>query len=401
MLRRSLFLILLATVTGCGAADDEVGSQQTDSTETFNRHLVLLDEQLADGDALSAAEIQAFVAHTPHGTRSVLADHVSNGRTAAEALAAAGSQYDINPLVLLTRLQLEQSLVSKTSATKKKLDWAMGCGCPDYQNCMEAYRGFDKQVECAAERLRTYLTQLDETGATIAGWKVGKGKKTLDGTTVTPKSRATAAIYTYTPWLSSAKNHVSIWKKYATFVGYQTPAPGDCDVVTYPSQVTIQLRPDDALSAEHNDEVSCFLDGDQLIAPDGITIYDASVKVSDHFRLSEFISVSSSRRLLLRPELVATLETMRVSLGSSISPRMAYQSPAALAAACQGCGDGDTCAGSCQTDELSRGTAALIESSAGPTALLQAAAQAGAPSCWAEGDWVYVGIDTALGCPRD
>ncbi len=401
MPRRSLFLIVMAAVAGCGPADDEVGSQQADSTETFNRHLVLLDEQLAGGDSLSATEIQAFVDHTPHGTRSVLADHVSNGRTAAEAIAAAGSQYDINPLVLLTRLQLEQSLVSKTTATQSKLDWAMGCGCHDNSNCIEALRGFDKQVECAADQLRTYLTQQDETGATIAGWEVGQGKQTLDGYTVTPKSRATAAIYTYTPWVSSAKDHVSIWRKYAGFVGYQTPAPGGCAAVTYPSQVTIQLRPDAALSAEHDGEVSCFLDSDQLIAPDGITIYDGSVQLSDHFRLSEFAAVSSSKRLLLEPELVARLETMRVNLGSSISPTMAYLSPATLAEACQACAAANTCTGSCQTDELSLGSAALVESPAGPEALLQAAAQAAVPSCWAEGDWVYVGVGTALGCPRD
>ncbi|MBW2458924.1 MAG: hypothetical protein JRI68_30780 [Deltaproteobacteria bacterium] len=275
----------------------------------------------------------------------------------------------------------------------------MGCGCPDYQNCIEALRGFDKQVACAAERFRTYLTEQDESGATIAGWKVGKAKKTLDGYWVTPKSRATAAIYTYTPWVSSAKDHQLIWKKFAGFVGYQTPTPGNCDAVTYAPDVTIQLRPDAALSAEHDGEVTCFLDAEQLIAPDGLTIYDPSVRLSPHFRLSEFSSVAASPRLLLTPELVTALEATRVALGSSISPRMGYHSPVALDEVCQACQQSDVCPGYCQTAELSRGTAVLVESTAGSTAVINAAAQSGVPSCWAEGDLVYIGVGTSHGCP--
>ncbi len=401
MQRRCLMLFAIAAVAGCGPADSEntdVGSQEADSTE-FNRNLVLLDEQLEDSTSLSAGAIQAFLEDNPWGNRSVLADHVSHGQTAAQALATAASEQQINPLVLLTRLQLEQGLVSKTTATQSKLDWAMGCGCPDYQNCMEAYRGFDKQVACAAERFRTYLTELDETGATIAGWKVGTANKTLDGYWVTPQSRATAAIFTYTPWVSSAKDHVQIWKKLAGFVGYQTPAPGGCGTVTYDTDLTIQLRPDGWLSAEHGGAVTCFLDAEQLIAPDGLTVYDASVKLSPHFRFSEFASVAASTRLLLTPELVTALETTRVALGSSISPRLGYHSPAALAEVCQSCQQGDVCPGYCQTDELSRGTAVLVESSAGPTAVINAAAQSDVPSCWAEGNRVYIGVGAAHGCP--
>ena len=395
---RCLWLLVVAAVAGCGSADEIAESQEAGSTETFNRHLVLLDEALEDGDALTAPEIQAFLDATPYGGRSVLAGHSSHDRTAAQAIAEAAAEHTINPLVLLTRLQLEQSLISKTSASQDRLDWAMGCGCPDYQNCMEAYRGFDKQVACAAERLRSYMTDLDEGGETIAGWRVGKGMKTLDGYTVVPKSQATAAIYTYTPWVSSAKDHVAIWRKLAAFVEYETPTPGDCPALTFPTEVTIQLRPDTALSAEHDGEVTCFLDSEQLIAPDGVTVYDASVKLSSHFRLSEFASVAASPHMLLDPALVAMLETMRIGLGSAISPKLTYHSPTALAASC---GQQESPPGHCESDEISRGSAAMIDSPAGPAALLAAAAEAGAPSCWAEGDWVYVGVGSAMGCPRE
>jgi len=116
--------------------------------------------------------------------------------------------------------------------------------------------------------------------------------------------------------------------------------------------------------------------------------------------LSELTSVAESLRLLLAPELVDALEATRVALGSSISPRLGYHSPAALDEICPGCDNGGACPGHCQTDELSRGTAVLVESSAGVTALMNAAAQASVPSCWAEGDWVYIGVGTTHGCPQ-
>jgi hypothetical protein len=55
---------------------------------------------------------------------------------------------------------------------------------------------------------------------------VGITKSTLDGYSVTPDNEATAAIYTYTPWASSAKNHRKIWVKYANYVDYEPLANG-------------------------------------------------------------------------------------------------------------------------------------------------------------------------------
>jgi hypothetical protein len=193
----------------------------------FDQNEVLLDVELTDAAAMSAAEIQEFLEHTPYGWASVLASHVSNGRTAAQAIADAAAAHGINPLVILTRTQLEQSLIGKKTATQTALDWAMGCGCPDNQPCNQAYKGFDKQVDCMASKFRSYLDDLAEDGTTVAGWSVGKNKQTLDGFTIKPKNAATAAIYTYTPWRSSAQLHTKIWALYRDHVGYVPGDPAD------------------------------------------------------------------------------------------------------------------------------------------------------------------------------
>jgi hypothetical protein len=63
---------------------------------------------------------------------------------------------------------------------------------------MESFRGFDKQLDCAATTLRKHF----DAATTSSGlWKVGVGKKSLDNITVTPANSATASMYAYTPWV--------------------------------------------------------------------------------------------------------------------------------------------------------------------------------------------------------
>ncbi len=191
----------------------------------FDKNDVLTDGELTDSGALDVTLVQAFLNKNPYGWKSVLATYTTGGKTAAQAIVDAAKAHGINPIVVLTRLQLEQSLIGKETATQKALDYAMGCGCPDNQQCNPAYKGFGKQVDCMAARFRSYLDDLGDGGTTVAGFGVGKGKKTLDGYTVTPENQATAAIYTYTPWVSSAKNHRKIWALFADTVGYDGPLP--------------------------------------------------------------------------------------------------------------------------------------------------------------------------------
>jgi hypothetical protein len=218
-------------MSGCAFGDPiegPPGEQSYLSNDNFERGYLMHNVELTDSYALSETEVQEFLDNTPYGGRSVLAGHTSDGISAAQAIVNAAQTYDINPLVMLTRLQVEQSLIGKESASQSKLDKAAGCGCPDNQSCNPAYSGFNKQVDCMASRFRSYLDDLRDNGSTIAGWAVNQSKTTLDGHKVIPKNAATASLYTYTPWVSSQKLHHSIWQKYVDHVGYDaSQAPPD------------------------------------------------------------------------------------------------------------------------------------------------------------------------------
>ncbi len=217
---RVIPILLLAAGCAVSAATGDSGDAQPPVVDAEPEDLAPEESGKADGWAFAANdiiddylfedagymtvdEIQAFLEATPYGGRpSFLATHVVGQRTVAEAVSDAAWRYDISPLVLLVKLQVEMALVGKQEApSTRRVDFAMGCGCPDNRDCSEQWRGLDKQIDCAAERFRSYLTGLDERGETIAEWKVGRAKRTLDPIRVTPRNRATAALYTYTPWV--------------------------------------------------------------------------------------------------------------------------------------------------------------------------------------------------------
>ena len=381
----------------CGGADDGVASQEGEARSSFNRDMVLLDEQLEDPHAMDVEMIQAFLTASPYGKASVLSEHVTpSGKMAAEVIHDAALTHGINPIVLLARVQLEMSLVSQTAASTRRLDWAMGCGCPDDGDCIEAFRGFDQQIDCAAERHRTYLNQLDENGVTQSGWRVGTPKTTSDGETVTPRTRATAALYTYTPWVDAQRKHRSIWNKYVRALSYVTPSPGGCGVAFF-DMVTVQLRPDAELSARFVeagfDDPACFIDSNLLIDPETLAPHKPNVKLSPHFRMNEFSTRSSSTSMLLERELVDTLERTRHELGAAITISVGFQDPGLLACV-------DAC-GALERD-LRQGMGVIVDSKASHEALRQAAKRAGAMSCYDAGDGLFVGAgDPGVGCPAD
>src|SRR6185369_5171369 len=116
---------------------------------TFDQNLVVTDALLIDSLAMSVDDVQAFFEKNPYGTSSWLAKYRSDGMSAAEMVVEAAVAHEINPLILIARMQVETSLVSKTTApSERMINRALGCGCPDGGSCNPAYSGLRSQLDC-------------------------------------------------------------------------------------------------------------------------------------------------------------------------------------------------------------------------------------------------------------
>lgn len=201
---RVLGFSLILTGVACTALteEDPAASQDAALEAQFNKNNVISDAEL-QGSTMTVVEVQRFLDKTPYGTKSALASYTENGQTAAQIIHAEALKYKISPIAMLARLQTEQALVSKTTAAKSVTDIAFGCGCPDSASCGPKYYGLENQAACAAGSLRRSIDR-QTTGTTISGWKKGVAKKSQDQVEILPENAATAALYTYTPWVGES-----------------------------------------------------------------------------------------------------------------------------------------------------------------------------------------------------
>jgi hypothetical protein len=200
-------LSVFALCAGCASASDHdelsdfdpVDGKQDGVAASFDRDEIMSDSFFTDVTTIGAAEMQLLLEQSPYGGRSWLADEVVGGRRASEVIVAEATRAGINPVLLVTRLQVEQSLVSRASRPpQSRIDRALGCGCPDGGGCQAAFRGFEKQMACGADTLRRWFDRsIDGTGI----WIRNQRKVTSDGLAVTPRTHATASLYAYTPWV--------------------------------------------------------------------------------------------------------------------------------------------------------------------------------------------------------
>jgi hypothetical protein len=160
-----------------------------------DRHRLIEDSDLAGDQDVTVAQIQKLLEN--HG--SALATFSEGGKTAAQWIVTESKAAQISPVYMVARIETESSLIR--SGTLSKIRQATGCACPDGAPCDPKFAAFNLQVRCAAELMRGYLTDLAADNSTITGWGVGVGKNTFDPCWVVPQNRATAALYTYTPWV--------------------------------------------------------------------------------------------------------------------------------------------------------------------------------------------------------
>lgn len=169
----------------------------------FDRAFVLDDRDvdlvLAPGSSLTRAAIARFLSGTGGAIGQMVFSDRGLDRTVAEIIESAAIENRITAQFLLAMLEKEQGLITDPSPSQHQLDYAMGYGCPS--SCDPARAGFAKQVRAAAAQHRAYLDDLAQGNQTVSGWGVGVPKITLDGLVVTPSNRATAAAYTYNPYV--------------------------------------------------------------------------------------------------------------------------------------------------------------------------------------------------------
>ena len=201
-----LFVLAACTVGG----EEELGTDEPTDYEVdpddgkgdgvsakFNQNDVVGDDIFTG--TMTVAEVQMFFEQSPYKNRSWLADYSVDGKSAAQLIVDVATAERVSPLMLISRMQVEASLVSKTARpTQYRIDRALGCGCPDGGSCSSSYRGFAPQLVCGAKILRKwYDGSINGDGL----WIKGVAKRTLDPKTVTATNHATASLYAYTPWV--------------------------------------------------------------------------------------------------------------------------------------------------------------------------------------------------------
>lgn len=175
----------------------------------FNLEYLISDAELVTYQSMSQTDIQRFL----ESKGSYLSNYfmlLDTGErvSAAELVFRAAQNHRINPRFLLALLQKEQGLIEEVTPQKSQLDWAAGYGCFDNQACNERWRGFQKQINSAAEQFRYYYEHIEEYN-----FRPGKAS-TVDGQTVVPRNVVTAAMYNYTPHLQGNALFRAVWTKY-------------------------------------------------------------------------------------------------------------------------------------------------------------------------------------------
>lgn len=169
--------------------------------------------------------VQTFFERTPYNRRSFLATYSSNGASAAGAVLSAAVKYKINPIVLLVRMQMAQGLIglAEYPEPSSRVEYAFECGCDGAGNCLPETAGLDRQLECVAARLASYLQQIRdslEPPVTFGGWGPGVPALTLDGVTVTPADESSAALYQLDPVYGEKDKLGGAWVFYRIYLRY-------------------------------------------------------------------------------------------------------------------------------------------------------------------------------------
>ena len=238
-LRRLVGILAAATMLAGGLVAVQSATTVTTATaaaydgDRFQPGNIISDVNFYDGDAMTKAEIETFLAgkistsaaksscaSVADTTTPCLKDYsgaikyraaADNGCKAIAAVAKASAARiistvaeacGISPKVILVTLQKEQGLVASANPSKWSYDHAMGWGCPDTADCETTWNGLFNQVYKGSWQFKqykyNYLNFNFRKGQTA---KIQYSPTASCGSkTVKIENWATAALYIYTPY---------------------------------------------------------------------------------------------------------------------------------------------------------------------------------------------------------
>lgn len=227
---RVLLGALLTVVTSVGLVGIATPAPaQAITGSEFDPRYIISDSQFYDANAMTEAQIQAFLVQMVGycSNSNCLADYrqTTTSRAADRTVCAAyqGAANEkastiifkvqqacgISAKVLLVTLQKEQGLLTNHAPTDSKLGRAMGYACPDSAGgaCDAQFYGFYNQMYKAAWQLKRYSVP-DRWGTYYPGPPLAisfhPDVARCGQVGIAIKNNATAALYNYTPYVPNA-----------------------------------------------------------------------------------------------------------------------------------------------------------------------------------------------------
>lgn len=160
-----------------------------------NKDNIISDSEFKDYQSMTQSNIQTFLVNQNCFLATFKTTDVDGvEKLPSEMIYNAAQKYHVNPKVILTMLQKEQSIISTPldKQTTLQLNKAMGYESPDYY-------GLANQIDRGTWQLNHNIEQIDAGKTTINGWTTGVAKETVDHVIITPETKATASLYSYNP----------------------------------------------------------------------------------------------------------------------------------------------------------------------------------------------------------
>jgi peptidoglycan hydrolase-like protein with peptidoglycan-binding domain len=239
-----------------------LNAKDTSNIPIFNPELVVSDTTFRSSrDFPNTQSIQSYLSRI----RSPLANFRDGGKSAAQIIFEAsrgissgrmtfsGREFraNINPAMILVKLETEQSLLSLTNYNtttdpEGRIAKAMGYACFDFQSCDPSLRGFTNQVNKGAWQLEYNFQLATSPDFPSEPYRVGKTITTLDERRVNLSNASTASFYRYTPHVYWG--NYNVWKVTVANgwgVNTSTFSRAAIDQVNLPIKRSIEVRPID------------------------------------------------------------------------------------------------------------------------------------------------------------